>query len=64
MGGSRCRRTTQKLARNRLVGDYSPQVLVLYLKRPGGTVGSRMILGRRFGYSDLKEAAPRQGHVL
>jgi hypothetical protein len=38
--------------------DWSREVLVLYLDRPGSTAGGSGAAGcGRFGYSDLKEAA-------
>ncbi len=41
-----------------LAVDHWRLVLVLYLKRPRTGAGSGDAVKRRFGYSDLKEAAP------
>jgi hypothetical protein len=46
-------------------GDYSSKVLVLYLERPATQqCAVACSLAGRFGYSDLKEAAPTEAYAL
>jgi hypothetical protein len=48
-----------KITKTLTEGDYSSKVLVLYLERPATQqCAVACSLAGRFGYSDLKEAAP------
>jgi hypothetical protein len=44
--------------------DQSLKVLVLYLERPEHNVSYLHAISGRFGYNDLKEAAPVWGYAL
>src|SRR5450755_4562734 len=53
----------RRLSRNLHVEDYCREVLGLYLERPFRNPSRPDELRGRFGYSDLKEAAPGDGSL-
>ena len=60
--GTSCELPEIGLLRNN--GSSAREVLVLYLERPAQKREVALAHTGRFGYSDLKEAAPMEGYVF